>query len=209
VTVPLAYEDQVSNPFLHSYHPDPDNLDAEFNATLPSGRESYSVTRRITLKFTNPEDNFNGLTQGSQDPHRSGRESEEPRVTGYRGANRLDGVSFELRDDLPQRNQALQRAIEEAKSKAGAMVPALDVKLGKLREVIEGGIAVEPPRPLFARAARSTFGAAETPVQPGELRVEASVTLRYDFSFTGLSAARNSSRIVMVYCPGCKRGSGD
>lgn len=137
--------------------------------------------------------------------HGPGGESEEPRVTGYRaantievtvddltlvgkiidagvaaGVNRLEGVSFELRDDLPQRNQALRRAIEAAKSKAKAMAPALEVKLGKLREVIEGGIAIEPPQPFFARGVRSTFAAAETPVQPGELRVEASVTLRYE-----------------------------
>ena len=135
----------------------------------------------------------------------SARQNEEPRVTGYRaantievtvndltlvgkiidtgmaaGVNRLEGVSFELRDDLPQRSQALQRAIEEAKSKAQAMAPALDAKLGRLREVIEGGVAVEPPQPFFARGMRASFGAAETPVQPGELRVEASVTLRYE-----------------------------
>lgn len=136
---------------------------------------------------------------------RPDRDGEEPRVAGYRaantiqitiddlalvgkiidagvsaGANRLEGVTFELRDDLPQRKQALERAIEEAKSKARAMAPALDVKLGKLREVIEGGIAIEPPQPLFARTMRASFGAADTPVQPGELRVEATVTLRYE-----------------------------
>ncbi len=67
VTVPLAYDDQSSNPFLHSYHPDHDNLDAQFSTTLSRGAESYSVTRRVTLTFTSPEDNFNSLTQGSQD----------------------------------------------------------------------------------------------------------------------------------------------
>ena len=134
------------------------------------------------------------------------RQTEEPRVTGYRaantiqvtvndltlvgkiidtgvaaGVNRLEGVTFDLRNDLPQRSQALQRAIEEAKEKAKAMAPALDVKLGKLREVIEGGVVIEPPQPLFARGMRASFSAAaETPVQPGELRVEASVTLRYE-----------------------------
>jgi uncharacterized protein YggE len=138
-------------------------------------------------------------------PHRPGTEFEEPKVWGYRaantiqvtvddltlvgkiidtgvaaGANRLDGVSFELRNDLPQRTQALQRAIEEAKAKAKAMAPTLEVKLGRLREAIEGGISVEPPQPMFARAERAAFASAQTPVEPGELRVEASVTLRYE-----------------------------
>ena len=133
------------------------------------------------------------------------RAAEEPRVAGYRaantiqitvddlaligkiidagvssGANRLEGVTFELRDDRSQRKQAMEQAIAEARSKAMAMAPALEVKLGKLREVIEGGVAIEPPQPLFARTMRASFGAADTPVQPGELRIEASVTLRYE-----------------------------
>lgn len=67
VTVPLAYDDQSSNPFLHTYHPDHDNLDAEFSAPLPRGMESYGVTRQISLSFTAPSDDFNSLTGGSQD----------------------------------------------------------------------------------------------------------------------------------------------
>jgi hypothetical protein len=65
--VPLSHEDQSSNPFLHTYHPDHDNLDAQFKPTLGRGLESYGVTRRITLTFTAPENHFNSLTQGSQD----------------------------------------------------------------------------------------------------------------------------------------------
>jgi hypothetical protein len=68
VTIPLAYNDDVSsNPFLHTYHPDHDNLDAQFSDTLPSGLESYGVTRQMTLTFTAPGDNFNELTQSSRD----------------------------------------------------------------------------------------------------------------------------------------------
>jgi hypothetical protein len=65
--VPLAYDDQASNPFLHTYHPDHDNLDAQFTTTLARGIESYGVTRQMTLTFTAPEDDFNSLTQSSQD----------------------------------------------------------------------------------------------------------------------------------------------
>ncbi|MBI1842614.1 MAG: hypothetical protein HYR88_17385 [Verrucomicrobia bacterium] len=66
-SVPLAYDDQASNPFLHTYHPDHDNLDASFTTPLPRGLESYGVTRQITLAFTAPQDDFNSLTQGGQD----------------------------------------------------------------------------------------------------------------------------------------------
>ena len=68
VNVPLSYDDQSSNPFLHTYHPDHDNLDAQFGSPpLSRGVESYGVTRQITLSFTAPDNDFNSLTQGSQD----------------------------------------------------------------------------------------------------------------------------------------------
>ena len=67
VTVPVAYDDQSSNPFLHAYHPDHDNLDAQFSTQLPRGVESYGITRQISLTFTSPTDDFDSLTAGSQD----------------------------------------------------------------------------------------------------------------------------------------------
>lgn len=66
-TVPLAYDDQAANPFLHTYHPDHDNLDALFGTQLARGLESYGVNRQITLTFTAPANDFNSLTGGSQD----------------------------------------------------------------------------------------------------------------------------------------------
>lgn len=66
-SVPLSYNDQSSNPFLHTYHPDHDNFDAAFKATLSQGVESYGVTRVITLSFTLPSNDFDSLTQSSGD----------------------------------------------------------------------------------------------------------------------------------------------
>ena len=65
--VPLAYDDHSSNPFLHTYHPDHDNLDALFSTQLARGVESYGVTRQISLTFTTPGNDFDSLTGGSQD----------------------------------------------------------------------------------------------------------------------------------------------
>jgi hypothetical protein len=42
----------ATNPFLHTYHPDHDNKDAQFNPTpLPEGVESYNVARAITMSY--------------------------------------------------------------------------------------------------------------------------------------------------------------
>ena len=49
-SVPLDYR-ASDNPFVHSYHPDHDNLDERFQSQLPAGRESNNITRSITLTF--------------------------------------------------------------------------------------------------------------------------------------------------------------
>ena len=43
VTVPIDYRDQSSNPFLHTYHPDHDNLDPTFSHYE---EEAYRVTHQ-------------------------------------------------------------------------------------------------------------------------------------------------------------------
>jgi hypothetical protein len=61
-TVVLAHDDHRSNPFLHSFHPDHDNLDATYTQTLPAGRESWSVTRAVRLRIRPPGSDFKSLT---------------------------------------------------------------------------------------------------------------------------------------------------
>lgn len=41
-----------TNPFIHTYHPDHDNLDPSFKNPLPSGEESYTVSRSCAFTFT-------------------------------------------------------------------------------------------------------------------------------------------------------------
>lgn len=64
-TVTLPHDDHASNPFLHTYHPDHDNLDVRFKAALPPGSESYTVERVITLNVQPPADDFSSLVAGA------------------------------------------------------------------------------------------------------------------------------------------------
>lgn len=64
-TITLNYNDHASNPFLHTYHPDHDNLTAMFNGVQPIGVESFGVKREIILTFTQPSVEYNSLTSGS------------------------------------------------------------------------------------------------------------------------------------------------
>lgn len=96
------------------------------------------------------------------------------------GANRLEGVSFGLRDDLEERTTALTKAVDEARAKARTVARALDVPLGNVREVVEGGVHIlRQERYAMARGMMAA-DAMQTPVEPGEVRIQASVTIHYD-----------------------------
>jgi len=95
------------------------------------------------------------------------------------GANQLEGVQFGLRNDLSARQEALKEAVQEARSKAVVMAAALGVALGEVLEASEGGVSVIP----FAEAAAQRMAlAADTPVSPGQIQINASVTIRYRIS---------------------------
>lgn len=131
---------------------------------------------------------------------RSGQEPEAPRIIGYRaantvrvqvddlervggvidagiaaGANQLNGLTFELRDDLKYREQALQLAAREARSKAEAAAAALNLQLGEVIEIREeSGPASYPVERRLAAPS-----AAGTPIQPGQVQVSAGVQVRF------------------------------
>lgn len=50
-TVTVEYDDPL-NPFKHAYHPDHNNLDERFETKLPEGKEAFTVTRALSLQFT-------------------------------------------------------------------------------------------------------------------------------------------------------------
>jgi hypothetical protein len=49
--IDLAHNDPT-NPFVHQYHPDHDNLDASFRTPLQPGRESYTISRICQFSFS-------------------------------------------------------------------------------------------------------------------------------------------------------------
>ena len=61
--VDVLFDDQRSNPFLHTYHPDHDNKNAFFDASQPRGEESYSIARDITLSFQAANNSFDAVTK--------------------------------------------------------------------------------------------------------------------------------------------------
>lgn len=84
VVVLLAYDDQSSNPFLHTYHPDHSGMDLAGINKLDRGMHAYDITRQITLQITSPAADFASLTADSNSLQ--GNYSEEVTLRGI-GSN--------------------------------------------------------------------------------------------------------------------------
>lgn len=95
------------------------------------------------------------------------------------GANQVQGVDFQLEDDREAREEALRRAVREARGKAAAMAEALEVSLGTVLDAREGGVTIHRPEFGQVRMMAMEAQAADTPVSPGEITVSANVTLSY------------------------------
>lgn len=134
-------------------------------------------------------------------------EMHEPRIVGYRasntirveltnleavggvidaaiaaGANQFEGISFGLRDDSAVRMRALRQASQQARAKAEVIASALDVRLDGLQEAVEANAGFVYPQVQRFTRDMVAMDAAATPVQPGQVSVEAVVTLTYRVS---------------------------
>jgi uncharacterized protein len=95
------------------------------------------------------------------------------------GANQLQGLHFELRDDRDARREALRQAVQDARLKAEAISQAMGLRLEQVMEVAEADVGFRPPEPRFEMARMASADAMPTPVQPGQVQITASVVVRY------------------------------
>ncbi len=96
-TVFEPYDDQAANPFLHTYHPDHNNLDAESPPhELLVGSESYNIQRQITLSVVASSSDFISLTTANNSL--SGSYNETITLTGLGGTTKsyLTSGAFSL-----------------------------------------------------------------------------------------------------------------
>lgn len=134
-----------------------------------------------------------------------GMEMQEPRITGYvatnqvvvtlddvgmvgrvvdagiaAGANRVNGISFQLRDPESAHHEAIRLAVQKARREAQVVADALGERLGPAINVSTSGYyAPPPPMPMMADMRMERAQAAPTPVEPGELDVQASVSITF------------------------------
>lgn len=98
------------------------------------------------------------------------------------GANRINGVSFELSDDLADelKLEAYKEALNDASEKAGVITDTLDLTLTGIYSVSES--VYYPYRPYFAMEAPAPYPEkASTPILEGALSVSVTVQVVYTF----------------------------
>jgi uncharacterized protein YggE len=98
------------------------------------------------------------------------------------GASRVNFVNFNLRDDSKVRSEAFASACRDAQLKANAAAQALGLKIRRVMKITSAG-DFYPQQQQVNFAERASFSAsmtATTPIRPGELTVQATVTVIYE-----------------------------
>lgn len=132
-----------------------------------------------------------------------GQEGGQPTITGYtatnvvrvtlndlarvprvidtaagQGANRIQALRFELKDEGAVLAQALREAASRARAKADALAAALNLQIVRVLTVSESGGGPVPVVPMRdAMFARAEASGPPTPIEPGTVEVRATVNL--------------------------------
>jgi uncharacterized protein YggE len=96
----------------------------------------------------------------------------------------LHGPRFDLKDERAARNEALRAAVEDAMSRAQAVAAGAKRSLGGIIRIDENsaGATPQPPVPIMMRAQAGSSPEASTPINAGEIEVQASVRVTFEIA---------------------------
>ncbi len=106
-------------------------------------------------------------------------------VANDAGVNAVDDIRFDLADRRTHRAEAITAATANARSDAAVLSHAADVRLVRIIAIQLGEGGYRPPIATMAMArAEGMAGAAAPapPIQPGDVTVQASVTIIYEIA---------------------------
>jgi uncharacterized protein YggE len=95
------------------------------------------------------------------------------------GANRTDVLSFTLENRAPALREAQRKAGAEARAQAESIAEALGVKLGEVLTATTGFMPFPQPMYRERMVAMAAADAVSTPVEPGEVEVNATLSVSY------------------------------
>jgi len=94
------------------------------------------------------------------------------------GATGVGAVRFDLKDRAGAEREALRLAVADARARADAAAAGANTRVVGIVRIEESGAPRGPmPVPMMRMAMAASDRAPETPVAPGQIEIEASVTL--------------------------------
>ena len=91
---------------------------------------------------------------------------------------RIDSISFSVDDPSEYYEEAREKAMKDARARAGQLANLGGVKLGKPTYISEG-ISYPIPRPVYERAPAAAPAQVETPISAGEMKISLNVQVVY------------------------------
>jgi len=161
---------------------------AQLRKVLGSGAEIKTLSYSLTPDYRYPKEGGQPVLSGYTATNVvQVKTSDLPQVgmlidaATQSGANTVQSLRFTLKDEQVVLSQALREAAVKARAKADALASALGVKIVRVLHVDGGG---QPIRPVFsqAMAMRADDSAPPTPVEPGTIEVQATVTLTVEIA---------------------------
>ncbi|NCB41164.1 MAG: DUF541 domain-containing protein [Clostridia bacterium] len=103
-------------------------------------------------------------------------------MTVKQGINQSNSISFSITDSEREALylKALASAVTSAKAKASALAAAAGVTIGKPSQIIESSSSVVYP-PMYGMGDYAKAESVATPISGGELKIEASVNVVYNY----------------------------
>ena len=98
-------------------------------------------------------------------------------AAGSSGATSMAGLRFDLKDRAAVEREALGLAVQDAMARAKAIAGGAGASLGPILRIDELGEIPRPVPYMTMRAETAQAGAAQTPVSPGEIEIQATITL--------------------------------
>lgn len=93
------------------------------------------------------------------------------------GATSIHGVQFDLKDRDAAEREALRLAVQDARARVDALAAGAGVRVRDVISVVEHGGREPGPPPMPMARTMAAEADVTTPIAPGEISIEATVTL--------------------------------
>ena len=182
-----------------------ETTNARADAAVTENAERSSRVASAVKRLLGKDDEVSTTRYSLQPRYEHRKGEDEPHITGYvasnevrvelhdvnavgevidaaiqAGANRIGSLSFTVEDPDPAQRRALELAGQRAREQAETMAAAIGVKLGAVISANAGYPQAPMPRRMESFAAMARDSMPKTPIEAGDVTVNAEVNVVYE-----------------------------